>query len=212
MYLSESYKNRLKLLSGVILEDGSDAVKHTPGLDEFLEKVVERYKIDNTFVDIIKQFILNSDCKKISIENLKMGDAVAMSDRLILSPNVFRNHLGRFLFILFHETAHQYQFKKYGEDKMLSLYTGDISIKEAADLMKKIEVIADDFAARKIRELIKLKFLHPKHSEFKGFYKDVPIEKLSQTIIQIKDMLKKLNITEPSKISEVFYNWVKADL
>jgi hypothetical protein len=212
MNISESYKKRLKILSGIIFEDDSEVIKHTPGLDEFLKTVVEAYRIDSEFVEKIKQFVLNSGCKKISVENIKMGDGLALADRLILSPKIFKYDLGRFLFILFHETAHQYQFKKYGEEKMFSVYVGDLDIYKAASFMKEVEIVADEFATRKIREFIKLGFLDAKDANFKGFYKNVPLGSLATTIFSVKDMLKKSNIKDPSKISELFYNWIKSDL
>ena len=48
-------------------------LEQTSGLDEFLDKVKEKYNINDDFISKIKQFILNSDCKKIMVQNIRMG-------------------------------------------------------------------------------------------------------------------------------------------
>ena len=45
-------------------------LEQTSGLNEFLNKVKETYDIDDEFIDKINQFILNSDCKKIMVQNI----------------------------------------------------------------------------------------------------------------------------------------------
>lgn len=187
-------------------------LEQTSGLDEFLVKVKEKYNIDDDFIEKIKQFILNSDCKKIMVQNIRMGEALALADRVVISPRVFNNSLGMFLFILFHEIAHQYQFKKYGEETMYSVYVGDTSIEEAADFMKKTELVADEFARKKVREFVNLGFVPQEDATFKGMYKNVSINQLKGMILQFRNVIRQGRITKPSEVSEFFYNMVKSDL
>jgi len=187
-------------------------LEQTSGLDEFLDKVKEKYNINDDFIGKIKQFILNSDCKKIMVQNIRMGEALALSDRVVITPGVFNNSLGIFLFILFHEIAHQYQFKKYGEETMYSVYVGDTSIEEAAEFMKKTELIADEFARKKVREFVNLGFIPQEDATFKGMYKNVSIHQLKGMILQFRNVIRQGRITKPSEVSEFFYNMVKSDL
>jgi len=187
-------------------------LEQTSGLNEFLNKVKETYDIDDEFIDKINQFILNSDCKKIMVQNIKMGEALALSDRVVISPRVFTNSLGMFLFILFHEIAHQYQFKKYGEEKMYSVYVGDTTIQDAAEFMRKTELVADEFARKKVKEFVKLGFLPKEEATFEGMYKNVTTHQLMGMISQFRNVIRQGRITEPSEVSEFFYNMVKVDL
>lgn len=193
--------NKIKLLT-----------ESTEGIDELMTKIKDTYKISEEHLNLIKEFILNSGCKKITIERMKMGGGLSLSDRVILTPELFMLNLAKFLFILFHEIAHQYQFKKYGGEKMYDLYTGDMSVIEGCKMMKNIELVADEFASRKLREFVKLGVVKQKDAKFGGFYKNVPDSHFQMLITQIRDMLKKSNVTDPDKISELFYNYVKVNI
>ena len=187
-------------------------LEQTSGLDEFLVKVKEKYNIDDEFINKIKEFVVNSDCKRIIVQNIRMGEALALSDRLVISPRVFTKPLSMFLFILFHEVAHQYQYKKYGEDKMYSVYVGDTSIEDAAEFMKNTEIVADEFATRKVREFVKSGLIPEKDATFNGMFKNIPIQSIMGMIQQFRTVIKQGNITKPSDVSEFFYNMVKSDL
>jgi hypothetical protein len=141
-----------------------------------------------------------------------MGAGLSLSDRVILSPDLFNLNLAKFLFILFHEIAHQYQFKKYGGEKMYELYTGEMDIKQGCKMMRDIELVADEFAARKMREFVKLGVIKEKDAKFGGFYKNTPESHFHMLVSQIRDMLKKSKVSEPDKISELFYNFVKINI
>lgn len=184
----------------------------TEGVDEVINKIKETYKISDEFLDVIKQFILNSDCKKITFEPIKMGDGVSLSDRVILHPKILKNGLPKFLFILFHEIAHQYQFKKYGGEKMYDCYVGKIQIKDACKLMKNVELVADEFASRKMREFAKLGFISENDTTYKGFYKDIHPDNFYMLISGVKDMIKKQRLSNPEEISEFFYNYIKVEI
>ena len=83
---------------------------------------------------------------------------------------------------------------------------------DSAIFMKKIEMVADEFAKRKLREFVKFGIIKPNEANFEGFYKNVPSEHFVGLISQVRTMLKNENITNPKEISELFYNWVKKDM
>jgi hypothetical protein len=181
------------------------------GLDEFKLKSFASYPEIIEFWDVIENHIQKSGVKKIELGKLRMGIAVALINGIIFSENVYKQPLPLFLFSVFHEFAHQYQFKKYGKEKMLKLYTNEMSIQEAAKLMKEIELVADEFATRKLRELQKYGFLKniiiPN-----GFYKQMPLSTFEKTIEYLKSQIKDLRLTSPDEISNVFYNWLKLEV
>jgi hypothetical protein len=94
---------------------------------------------------------------------------------------------------------------------MYECYLGDISVEEAAKLMKHTEEVADEFAGKKIKQLQKQGLLD------KGFippslYKNVPISQIVAMVGFYRSQLKQQNITTPDKISEFFYNMVKNNI
>jgi hypothetical protein len=77
--------------------------------------------------------------------------------------------------------------------------------------MKKTEEVADDFAARKMRELYK-KGLIDRLYIAPQMYKNVPLSQISSMVNNYRNQLKINNITSPDKISEFFYNMIKSQL
>jgi hypothetical protein len=179
------------------------------GESEFIQTIVDRYNISDELKNEIINTIKNSECKNITFEKLSMGDGLALGDRLILTPGTLNYTLGRFLFILFHELAHQYQFKKYGMEKMLELYDDEMDIKEAAQFMKQVESVADEFAVRKLRNIQRKGLVTPSRSDmFKG-YDGITVDSLDMMIKMFRDKLRNSNIKGAKNISEYLYNMVR---
>jgi hypothetical protein len=185
--------------------------EQTQGESGFIQTIVDKYNISDELRNEIINTIKNSECKNITFEKLKMGDGLALGDKLILTPRTLENTLGRFLFILFHELAHQYQFKKYGMEKMLELYSDEMDLKEAAQFMKQVESVADEFAVRKLKNLERKGLITPSRSDmFKG-YDGISLERLEIMIDMFRNQLRKSNITGAKNISEFLYNMVKIE-
>jgi len=184
----------------------------TSGLEDFMSTVIDKYPEVEQFKDVLEKFIVDSDCGKLTIEPMKMGFGVSLSDRCIISTQALKFNLPNFLFVLFHEIAHQYQYKKYGMEKMYEVYTGDISMEECAKWMKDIEIVADEFATRKVKQYIKLGYIKGNNDVLKAFYKNIPESHFIRLISQVRDMIKKSDIKSPEEISELFYNWIKAEI
>ena len=137
-----------------------------------------------------------------------MGVAVSLITGIIFNKNAFFQPLTAFLFTIFHELSHQYQYRKYGKEKMLKLYTSEMSIEEAAKFMKEIEEVADELATRKLRELQKYGYLTDVNVP-KGFYKQLSLKSFENTIKYLKSQVEDSGLTSPDEISDLFYNWLK---
>jgi len=181
------------------------------GIDNFLNKMVSSYPETEDFKDIIISTIEESRCKEIKIEPIKNGLGISLSDKLVLSPIIFNFSLSRFLFILFHELAHQYQFKKYGEEIMYDVYNNKITVKDAALFMKNVEDVADEFGMRKLQQLRRLGVINYKDNEIDMGYGNTP-NKYYFLIEEVRKLLKEKNITDSAEISEILYNWVKVEV
>ena len=81
---------------------------------------------------------------------------MSLTDNVILNKSVFNSDLYKFIFVLFHEIAHQYQYRKYGIERMYALYNGKLPINDAVEWLRYTESVADQFAIRKCRELQKM--------------------------------------------------------
>jgi hypothetical protein len=177
------------------------------GLSEFKTKTLESFPQVSNFWDIIERFILDSDCERIEVKDINFGIAVSLTSGTIFSNKVFQQSLPNFLFTTFHEFAHQYQFKKYGNVKMMELYTKDISLEESSLKMKEIEVIADEFAKRKLRELQKKG--HLMNTDIpNGIYSQMDSKVFIETIKFLKSLVPPSKKNDIDKINEVFYQWL----
>ena len=186
--------------------------EETQGIEQFLIQVMETYPETEGFIDNIESFIKNSNCKKIEVAMFKYPAlGLAVHNGVLFNEVIFKQQLPDFLFIIFHEIAHQYQYKKYGDEKMYEFYLDETDVKEAAIAMKKIEIIADEFANRKVREFVKLGFINVPNRKTLSMYKDIPLNHFERLISQTKDTIRSKNVSSFDEIADIFYNMIKVN-
>lgn len=203
MNLSEDL-SRIKELMGILNEE-------TAGIDDFLNQAIKHYPKMKSFIDIVRSFIEKSNCKRIEVANFKYpASGMALHNGVLFNKNIFSSDMATFLYVVFHEIAHQYQYKKYGDDKMYQFYTDELPVSDAAKLMKEIELVADELAARKCRELKKLG--HITQLPFTGgVYKNIPLSHFENLILECKRRLKDKNVKDFDQVADMFYNMVKTN-
>lgn len=185
--------------------------EETKGIDDFLDTIIDVHEMSDELKEFVKKFIEESNCKKIDFSNFKMPVmGVALESGVLINSEAIDYDLEFLLFLIFHEVAHQYQFKKYGADVMYNCYIGNITEIKAAEFMKKTEEVADEFAARKIRQLQKIGLIGEYNPP--QMYKSVPIQKILKMVRGYRNDMKIKNINSPIKVSEYFYNMVKSEL
>jgi polyhydroxyalkanoate synthesis regulator phasin len=186
--------------------------EETQGIESFLTQITETYPETERFIDSIESFIKNSNCKKIEVAAFKYPAlGLAVHNGVLFNEIIFKQELPNFLFIIFHEIAHQYQYKKYGDEKMYEFYLDEIDVKDAAIAMKKIEIIADEFANRKVREFVKLGYIDTPNRKTLSVYKDVPLNHFERLISQSKNTIRLKNVSSFDEIAEIFYNMIKVN-
>lgn len=184
--------------------------EETEGIDSFLKRIVDKYPETEHYIGKIKSFIENSNCKKVEVARFKYPAlGLAVHNGVLFNEAIFYQSLPNFLFIIFHEMAHQYQYKKYGDDKMYEFYIGDIDVKDAAVAMKQIEITADEFATRKVREFVKLGLIPQANAPALSVYKNIPLSHFERLISKSKEEIKSKNLTDFEDIANMFYNMVK---
>lgn len=186
--------------------------EETSGLGDFIETLRSNFNMSDELVGFVKNFIENSNCNKIEFAKFKYAAlGAALHNGVLINNVVLNSSLEVALFSIFHEIAHQYQYKKYGIEKMYEFYNDEISVIDTAKFMKEVETIADSFASRKIRELQKMGLISRNFVPIE-MYKNVSESQLASFISNIRSQLRSKNITSPDDISEFWYNLLKNQL
>ena len=195
----------IRLVRRVIKEE-------TSGLGDFVGTLKSNFNISDELVDFVSDFIEKSDCNKIEFAKFKYPAlGAALHNGVLINNMVLNSSLELTLFAIFHEIAHQYQYKKYGIEKMYEFYNDEISVIETAKFMKEVETVADSFASRKIRELQKMGLISRNFVPIE-MYKNVSESQLASFITKIRSELRSNNIYSPDDISEYYYNLMKDQL
>ena len=187
-----------------------------PGLDSFLKRIENTWPNSSIkCLDDLRRFIENSNCGKIEVFEFKHPAlGCALHDGISFNESLFDHNFAFFLFVVFHEIIHQYQFKKYSAEKMYSYYIDDIDVSTAAKEIKRLEMVADRAAERKINEYIQKGYLPPGSNQ-KGHYRNAPDRAFEGLIHQIKSLIKSKSHLRDYKnvvgISELFYDMIRAN-
>lgn len=191
----------------ILTEKQKTILSEQVGIDTFLVQLSERHPDSVYVMKFLSDFILKSGCQRIEFGNFKISaHGASLIDRVIINEKVLDYPLPYVLYVIFHEIAHQYQYKKYGIDKMYDLYLGKIPIKDGAIWLKNIEEVADDFAFRKLRQLKSTNNVNLDISKLKKNYDNIPLEKYEGLVQYTISLIKDENYTDKNEISEILYN------
>lgn len=186
--------------------------EETENIYPFLDQIAQKYPDFNQIYDFVADFIEKSDCKMIEFSNLKVqAYGASLNDGVLINNKVMSLPLPLIVFIIFHEIAHQYQYKKYGLEKMSEFYFDKISLKDSAKFMKSVELVADEFADRKIREIQKKFDVFPGYKPVK-IYKNIPESYLENFIESVRKDIKNSGVTSVEEIATILYNKIKSEL
>lgn len=183
-------------------------LEETNGLDLFVEELLAAYPRLESHIDEVKQFIINSDCKDIEFGQFNLPAAgISLHNKVVINRQVLKYTLENALFVIFHEIAHQYQYKKYGSNMMHRFYIGEVDLNEAVKFLKYTENVADQFGMRKCREFVKLGLLTKEYVPKMGQYDDYTDRMFVGYLTMLRDKIKESGATDDEKISEYLYNW-----
>lgn len=179
------------------------------GFDKVIEKIKSKGQYTEEQINKIKDFIRKSGVVDLEISPIKNASGVALDNKVTINPKVFEYPITRLLYIIFHEVAHAYQFKKYGKTKKWNMYFNEQPVEESAKFMKYLENIADEFAIRKLRELANLgmitkldtKLIYPEYSS-------IPLNYYIKFIKFFREKISNAGITDPQQINDLLYRYV----
>jgi hypothetical protein len=207
-----NFKDYINISLYVEAFEGAFTDENTSGLGGFLYKLTDHHPELEPHLDIIRKFILNSGCKKIEFKNFKMNaNGLALSNGVAINPRILNNSKENVLYIIFHEIAHQYQYKKYG-NIIENLFISQEDEESAANLLRKIELVADQYAIRKCRELAKMGILKSYLIPKEGNYKHFTLDQFKNYLNSFRNLCKKNNVTDCKNVAELFYNYIINDI
>jgi hypothetical protein len=137
----------MKKLIRQILREQVSEIEIESGFEEFYNLLREKFDKIDKFDQIFEELeidIKKSPTPKITITDRGMFCGMSLTSNVILNKSIFNNDLHKFIFILFHEIAHQYQYKKYGKNLLYELTTTEVTDNTLNKLIK-IEQVADRF-------------------------------------------------------------------
>jgi RNA recognition motif-containing protein len=179
------------------------------GLDNLIQQIKKSHpQIQESLINHIKQFIINSGTPKIEISNIRMALGASLKDRVIINSSVFSQSLSHILYVVFHEIAHQYQYKKHGFAEMFAYFKDQISTSEAVKILRTAENIADNYAIRKLKKLQK-EGEQLDASGLYGYYAQMSDSILANYIQMVKQELKGDDVSNPEKISQRLWNIIR---
>jgi len=203
--MSQKDQFELECLYESLYQD--DGVK---GLGQFLYQLSDAHETLIPHLKIIKEFIVNSGCPEIKIMPLKMGLGAALKSFVLISPTMLKQSLENCLYGLFHEIAHQYQYKKY-ENKIAQMFLNDGNLKEDAKVLEKIELVADNFSLKKCRSLARMGVLNMDLIRKVGMYSTFSSDAFESYLNSFRRVLKQQNIKNVEDVDDVFYEYITGE-
>lgn len=174
------------------------------GLDDFITQVIETFPEAKDMKDEIKSIIEKSNCPKIEFKSISVF-GFALHNGIVLSSSLLRYNFEMFLLVLFHELAHQFQFKKYGNKIMYKLYEEKTSLDDGANFLIHTEMVANRFAKHKLMELKR----RGKINNLPYMPISVSESGLRQQLKDVKKFVKENNVDNREDISEILFNCIK---
>lgn len=194
---------RLGLIYESMYEDGN-----VKGLGEFLFRLSDQHPKLEPHLQIIKDTIIKSGCPEIRIMDLKHGLGASLKSYVLVSPAMINSSAESCLYGLFHEIAHQYQYKKYGDRIAQIFLNSDENIFEDAKFLEKIENTADQFGMRKCRELAQKGILNDMMIRRYGAYSSFGTQDFIKYLKQFKKVLIKKKIKDINLVDDIFYEYI----
>lgn len=194
-------------------------------IKKYLREYLENVTNEEEFFDFIQEFkksygkIPNSDkileelikdikkspTSKINITNQSKYCGMSLNRGVILPTHIFMGSLYRFIFIVFHEIAHQYQYSKHGQKILYDLTVGDLS-EEKLDKLIDIEQVADRFGRSMARKYGIMFNMNQFHNTSPYDNRKNAKEMYKHLLLMIQDKIKKGEITCVEEMENFLFN------
>lgn len=180
------------------------------GLGEFLYLLTENHPSLVPHLALVKDFIVRSGCPEIKIMPLRMGLGASLRNFVLINPALLKSPLEFCLYGLFHEIAHQYQYKKYG-DRISEIFLTDKNRKQNALFLRKIELGADSYALKKCRDLARQGVLDGNKIREAGVYSSFEQKDFEDYLKSFRKVIKLYKVSDVSEMDEIFYEYITGE-
>lgn len=174
---------------------------NTRGLATFINTIrIAKPSWCENIIFELSDFIVSSGCKAIEfrkMSNRAMG--ISKTDVCILNYDVLKIPDEYALYIILHEVAHQYQYRKHGKNLVLDVYLESTPLDDAAKKLLSVEQIADRLAIAKLNWILKetnIKLSQPIVSRYLGLTDLTQIKNYLNKIRSDVSQMKLLTIEE----------------
>ena len=180
----------------------------TDGLSEFIQEIDAKFPNNTKLLEDLSKFIIKSKCPSIKFDTIYGAMGISKTDECIISKSALSRDLGNLLYVILHEVAHQYQYKKYGKDVMWDAYNSTIDLDTATDLLMNIELVADRLAYLKANAILKDNNIQTK-VPIRTVYSKISRDYFKSHLESLRDEVKKKGFTSADDVNEWMYNKLK---
>ena len=179
--------------------------------NQLVESISNNKDIDsiiiNQLADDIEKEINNLNVS-YTFEPLSIALGIARNNSCSINTSVLKFPVADLMFVIFHELAHYYQYRKYGEDFVLFIYTDSEEQLEAdARKLKSIENTADKFSTMKTNYYL-TKYKIKQQITMSG-YSNFTIENIKSQLVYFKKIVAQKKLKTVDEINNFIYNMVK---
>ena len=186
--------------------------ENTMGGESFVDALNNTYPNYDSLWDDVGNIIDQSGSPSIKFETLHPSvGGISKTDMCIINSTALDQPILQCLFIIFHEIAHQYQYKKHGKDFALSIYVNNEPLDDIIKTLISIESTADRFGSLQTKKLAKKyniteKFLTPDYNTPQS------VNMIKQYIQQLRQIIRQKNLKNIEDINDFLYNMIKTQL
>jgi hypothetical protein len=184
------------------------------GFDLLMDKIKEKYNPSTESLNYVSDALLKAKCNQIELikfqKNLIGG--MVLHNTIILNEQVFNLTYIEFLFTLFHELTHVYQFNKYGSQKMYGVEDIDVSADKLVPFLKKMELTADEMAVRQLCKMNRLGYITVNNIRSFAQYHLISDRHFEAVINDNKKLLKNTDQHDSENISKIYREFILKNL
>lgn len=181
------------------------------GLSEFISTIKSsKPMLPSGLIKDLEDYIIQSGCTKVRFDKLSTK-AMGLStyDECILSYDVLRMQYEYTLYIIMHEIAHQYQYKKYGKDIALDIYKSETDINHAVEKLLYLESEADSVAIDTLNDFITKHKVKSSVKIIPRYLNNTNTDYFKNYITKIREDVVNNNYTSIDDINKYMYNRIK---
>jgi hypothetical protein len=179
--------------------------------NQLVESISKDKDIDSTIIEQLADDIekeINNLGVSYVFEPLSGALGIARNSSCSISTNVLKFPVADLMFVLFHELAHYYQYRKYGTDFVLYIYTNsEEQLDVDARKLKSIENTADKFSVMKTNYYLNKYKINQKITM--NGYSNFTIETIKSQLVYFKKIVAQKKFKTVDEINNFIYNMIK---